>query len=329
MKNLIIIEYLTASPLKTDFFQGAIYKEGLNMVDCLTQELIKRSQHANIIVIRNEKFKKSYKKNVTYLVSSKRKKFINFLSEYYPKETEILLIAPESKGILKSIYRSISDLGFSLLLSHYSLISKFSSKKSTITFLKKVGIPCVDFIGDFSKIDKSKKIILKPDQGAGSENIFILNNSDDLKKLLNKINFPYIIQYFKKGIVGSLNVIFVENRNILLSCNRHIVKISGQRIQQVGSIIGGLEEYRSDFQDLIDIINLKIKGFFGLVNFDVIRVKETWEIIEINPRFSSTYCGLKEAYGELMTDLISDIYLGSRDFKNKIIPLKKPVKIKF
>ena len=41
MKNLIIIEYLTASPLKTDFFQGAIYKEGLNMVDCLTQELIK------------------------------------------------------------------------------------------------------------------------------------------------------------------------------------------------------------------------------------------------------------------------------------------------
>ena len=66
-----------------------------------------------------------------------------------------------------------------------------------------------------------------------------------------------------------------------------------------------------------------------MVNFDVIRVKETWEIIEINPRFSSTYCGLKEAYGELMTDLISDIYLGSRDFKNKIIPLKKPVKIKF
>ena len=81
------------------------------MVDCLTQELIKRSQHANIIVIRNEKFKKSYKKNINYLVSSKRKKFINFLSEYYPKETEILLIAPESKGILKSIYRSISDLG--------------------------------------------------------------------------------------------------------------------------------------------------------------------------------------------------------------------------
>ena len=30
-----------------------------------------------------------------------------------------------------------------------------------------------------------------------------------------------------------------------------------------------------------------------------------------------------------MTDLISDIYLGSKGFKNKIIPLKKPVKIKF
>ncbi len=329
MKNLIIIEYLTASPLKTGFIQREIFEEGLKMVDCLIKELIKRSKNTNIIVVRNENFKKLYKKNITYLVTSKRKNFINFLLKYCPKETEILLIAPESKGILKSVFKSIDDMGFNLLLSNYSLINKFSSKKSTITFLKKVGLPCVDFIGNLSKIDKSKEIILKPNQGAGSENIFILNNYFDLKKLLKKINFPYIIQYFKKGIVGSLNVIFIENRNILLSCNKHIVKITGQKIQQVGSIIGGLEEYRSDFQDLIDIINFKIKGFFGLVNFDVIRVKEAWKIIEINPRFSTTYCGLKEAYGEIMTDLISDIYLGRKDFENKIIPLKKTVKIKF
>ena len=85
MKNLIIIEYLTASPLKTDFFQGAIYKEGLNMVDCLTQELIKRSQHANIIVIRNEKFKKSFKKNINYLVSSKEKNLLIFCQNIIQK----------------------------------------------------------------------------------------------------------------------------------------------------------------------------------------------------------------------------------------------------
>ena len=329
MKNLIIIEYLTASPQKTDFIQTEFCKEGLRMVDCLTQELIKRSKYKNIIVVRNEYFNKLYKKKITYLVSSKTKNFIDFLSEYCPKETEILLIAPESEGILKSVFRSISDMGFNLLLSNFYLIDKFSSKKSTIKFLKKVGVPCLDFIREISKIDKSKKIILKPNQGAGSENVFILNNSDDLKKLLKKINFPYIIQYYKKGFVGSLNVMFNKNRSILLSCNKHIVKITGKKVKQVGSIIGGLEVYRSDFQNLVDIINLKIKGFFGLVNFDVIKVKETWKVIEINPRFSSTYCGLKEAYGEKMTDLISDIYLGSKGFKNKIIPLKKPVKIKF
>ena len=62
MKNLIIIEYLTASPLKTGFIQREIFEEGLKMVDCLIKELIKRSKNTNIIVVRNENFKKLYKK---------------------------------------------------------------------------------------------------------------------------------------------------------------------------------------------------------------------------------------------------------------------------
>ena len=39
--------------------------------------------------------------------------------------------------------------------------------------------------------------------------------------------------------------------------------------------------------------------------------KKLGKLLEINPRLSS-FTGLKEAYGELMTDLISDIYLGKR-----------------
>lgn len=329
MKKLIIIEYLTTSPQKFSSLKSELFKEGLKMVNSLSLNLNKRSANSNIIVFRHKNLNVPKNDGLSYVKTSDKVFFLDLLSDFCPKKTQIILIAPESDGISRSIFKSIEDKGFSLLSSNYSLIKIFCSKTKTINFLKKKKIPCVDLIKNLENIDKTKKIIIKPDQGTGSENTFLFNRFFYIKDFLKKIDFNFIAQYYQEGLLGSLNVIFYKNQNFLLSCNKHILKSNNIRIKQIGSVIGGLEKYRSDFQNLINLISSKIKGLYGFINLDLVMVNGMWKIIEVNPRISSTYCGLKKAYGQEITNFISDFYLGKRGLDQKNITLKKPIEIIF
>ena len=329
MKKLIIIEYLTTSPQKISSLKSGLFKEGLKMVNSFSLNLNKRSANSNIIVFRHKNLSVIKNDGLSFLRTSDKVFFLDLLSNFCPKKTQIILIAPESNGISSSIFKSIQNKGFSVLSSNYSLIKIFCSKTKTIKFLKNKKIPCVDLIKNLENIDKEKKIIIKPDQGAGSQNTFIFDRFFCTKDFLEKIDFDFVVQYYQKGLLGSLNVIFYKNQNFLLSCNKHILKSNNIKIKQIGSVIGGLEEYRSDFQNLINLINSKIKGLYGFINLDLVKVDGMWKIIEVNPRISSTYCGLKKAYGQEITNLISDFYLGKRELDQKKIPLKKPIEIFF
>ena len=40
------------------------------------------------------------------------------------------------------------------------------------------------------------------------------------------------------------------------------------------------------------------EGFFGLISVDIIKQNGKWHVLEINPRFSSSYNGILECYGK-------------------------------
>ena len=58
----------------------------------------------------------------------------------------------------------------------------------------------------------------------------------------------------------------------------------------------------------------KFPGLFGFIGIDVINDKRNWKIIEINPRFTSTFCGISRSYGQQADKLIRDFYI----YKEKI-----------
>lgn len=329
MKNIIIIEYFTSSPDITQNFHKNIYNEGLKICDSISLNLKQRTKTSNIVVLRNEKFKIPKNSKVLYKRTSEKISFLKHLSDFDSKDTNIILISPESNMIAQSIYKLIEKIGFNILISDLFLIKLFSSKKKTIKFLKKIGIPCVNYIEEIENINCDRKFVLKPEYGAGSENVYLLTKLDELKKLLKKVDYPCIVQHFKSGLAGSINILCFKNTIILLSCNKHILKFDKGTVKQIGSLVGGLENYRRDLQSLVDNIGLKIKGLYGFISMDVILVKKIWNIVEVNPRISTTYCGLKNAFGKDITNLISDLYLGKKNLNVRNFGLKKPVELIF
>ena len=108
-----------------------------------------------------------------------------------------------------------------------------------------------------------------------------------MKKLLFKS--------FIKEKKGSFAMLCCEKNFELICCNEQLLEFKNNRINQVGLIMGGLESHRKEIYELGKKICTHFPNLFGYIGVDILRVKDHWQIIEINPRFTSSYIGLKEA----------------------------------
>ena len=117
-----------------------------------------------------------------------------------------------------------------------------------------------------------------------------------------------IIQKFYNGTKGSFLMLCKNGRSKVICCNEQIIKLDSKKIKQIGCIMGGLETYRSEIESLANKLSKKFKGLFGIIGVDIVREKRRWLIIEINSRFTSAYCGLKESYDFSTIKEITNFY---------------------
>ena len=81
------------------------------------------------------------------------------------------------------------------------------------------------------------------------------------------------------------------------------------------------------FMSWVKICNY-FPNLFGYIGVDIVKVKDDWRIIEINPRFTSSYIGLEKAYGYKVIDKINEFYINKK-LNKKNYKAKKKVKIYF
>ena len=91
----------------------------------------------------------------------------------------------------------------------------------------------------------------------------------------------------------------------IICCNEQLLELKNNRINQVGLIIGGLESHRKEIYELGKKICTHFPNLFGYIGVDILRVKNHWQIIEINPRMSGSSVVSVEAGYPLFDDMIS------------------------
>ena len=300
-------------------YNKKIFTEAQNLSDHLVSCFLKDKDLKKIHVIRN--FKTSNLKDIRiqyHYVSEKNSqdKILKILNI-----NDMILIAPESDQINIKILKKLNKK-FNLLNSSYNIHKLFSSKKKTYEILSKKKIPVV-------KIEKNvennlnSSFVIKPIYGAGSENVSIIKAKSNIKK-----SEHLIIQKYYEGIKGSFTMICKGKNAEVLSCSEQIIDIKNKKIFQKGLIIGGLEKYRKDFQQIAKKIMLKFSGFFGFIGVDIIKIQNVWHVLEINTRFTSSLLGIESAYGYEAIKKITNLYLNKKIDKNKI-KLKKITKVYF
>ena len=297
MKNLLLIEYFTSKSNLDLRRDKEFVREGLNILNSIIKNFLKSKYIKNINLIINKKIKIIKSKKINYFFTSNSISYIDILNKFDLKNKAIL-IAPEIDKISLE-FHSVLRKKCIILGSDQISLETFSSKFQTSKILSKFDIPAVKSYKNNPNIKKN--FIFKPDYGAGSSNVKIMKQ--------NKIEENYITQKFHSGKKGSFLMLCKNGKSKVICCNEQIINIKKQNIRQIGCVIGGLERDREEIEILGSNICKKFNGLFGIVGVDIVKNKKKWLVLEINPRFTSAYCGLQASYSNSTISLITDFYL--------------------
>ena len=208
-------------------------------------------------------------------------------------------IAPETDGILEKLCQLCESRKCMLLNSSSEAVHCATSKRLTVDLLQRVGLPCVktwNATDDwFNQMDKDTKVVIKPDDGIACENIRVT----DVVRAHDMIRDGDVVQPYVEGDAASLSVLYSGGKYRLAAVNLQEVKYhedarSG-KFSLKACIVNGLRNKSYDFDTMAKKIAQGIPGLAGYVGIDCIVRGEEIFIIEVNPRVTTSYVGLRRS----------------------------------
>lgn len=229
----------------------------------------------------------------------------------------VWLIAPESSGILLRLTELVAAQDKLLLGCPPSAVRLTSSKLATCHVLMRAGISCVStygaqewLAGEWRGAEETGWVV-KPDDGVSCEDSVHLHSVKDVTDwLMQGRQLTHVVQPWHPGDAGSLSMLCHNGQAWLLSCNRQKVLCDSGRFVYQGSIVNGLSEHWEPFERLAQQIARMLPDLAAYVGVDLMVADDgqlTLEVLEINPRLTTSYVGLRQAAGVNVAALILDL----------------------
>jgi predicted ATP-grasp superfamily ATP-dependent carboligase len=325
MKHFLF-EFITGGGLIGQTLPDSLVREARTMVQTLIKELI-ACGHYKITITRDSR-SELFDYDVTqHTINTPFKKI---LPKLVRKSDVCWLIAPETENCLYNLTDLFMKNASIFIGSDLNAVHTTASKLITSNILENANIctPETKLLKDVIPDSKSGWII-KPDDGVGAQNCIYVSDRLALREDMTiKENNNYIIQPFIEGEHMSMSL-FVYNKNIqLLSCNKQEITLKNNLISLTGIGVNEFLLYKDQMKELAESIVSTIPGFSGYIGIDLIRSNNKFFVIDINPRFTTSYAGISASLGINITEKILNTFL-SQEIQD--INLKKaiPIKLKF
>jgi predicted ATP-grasp superfamily ATP-dependent carboligase len=243
-------------------------------------------------------------------------------------------IAPETDGLLARLSDLVTTSERTLLGSRPEAVRLTTSKRRTAEHLAAQGVavaptvalavaladglPAADAAGDTGWV-------VKPDDGAGAEDTLLFRGAAALGSWAETTPDigRFVVQPYLPGRPTSLSLLCSEGGAALLSCNVQDVRLDGDQFRYRGGVVGGAEDRRAVYAPIAAAVAAAIPGLWGYVGVDLVDTAEGPVVLEVNPRLTTSYAGLRQALGENPTALVMEL-LG-RDVATVMVPRKPGV----
>lgn len=216
-------------------------------------------------------------------------------------------IAPETDGILEDVSKRVLEAGIHLLGSRTAALRLAASKQATAEVLIDKGLPALAAGAlDSIRWESGQSWVVKPDDGVGCVGVRALKTPGELERLRAELDpgRNYVAQPFLGGTPISLCVLCCEGRARLLSTNLQRIAMTNDEFALLGCTVNARNIQQAGYEALADSIAAAVPELWGLVGVDLIATPEGPQVLEINPRLTTSYVGLRRSIGVNPAELV-------------------------
>jgi tyramine---L-glutamate ligase len=228
----------------------------------------------------------------------------------------VLLIAPETAGILARLTRAVEESGRLLLGSNSAAVAVAGDKWLTFQALRAHGVTTPPTLRASPPADWPYPLVVKPRDGCGSEGVRLVAGPGDLPCMLDQI-----VQQYVDGEHVSVSLIAAGGRSVPLSLNRQAIRLEGGLFAYHGGQTAIAHPLQAEAFSMAMRAVAAVPGLAGYVGVDLVLTEREPVVIEINPRLTTPYVGLREGCA---ISLMGAVIAACRDGR---LP-EQPVKIR-
>jgi len=321
-QKIFIFEFVSGGGYNQVDIPSSLFCEGYAMLRTTIEDFKKLGFQIITLLDKRISHLARYLKTDMVKFVNLRDDFLEIYTKCVKESTFCFIIAPEFSKHLYNLTQIAKDLKKKILSIDLNGVWLGTSKLETYKYFiankvntpKSYKIPLkggqmdVDFI--LQKFDQlSNSIIMKPEDGAGSELIYHFTTKDQILQLFERakakldINRSYIVQEFIDGDDLSISIINRANSEKNNVMDQIILSINAQNVQNIDSnkdslYLGGftpVENYkalRNKFEKILKSMDLtSFQGYFG-IDF-IKKADNSIYFIEINPRLTTSYIGIR------------------------------------
>lgn len=330
--HILVYEYLTGGGEK-GALSPAMTLEGEHMLRGLVSDLLSIPE-VTLTVVRDDRLPPIDLQNRRLRIQpiAPSESPLALLREHHHHVDAVWPIAPETNGCLETICREIEAEGKTLLSTSSEGVALMGRKLETLRVLEHAGVPVVasawlENIGDWQTF--AYPLIFKRNDGAGCEDTIIIQNTAEKDAFLKTHTLQnWIAQPLVEGDALSLSGLFCKGRGQLLSCNRQQMVRDHQGFYLSGITVNAIQDVTGLFRSLLSQVASALPALWGFAGIDFVLDHTGPKVLEVNPRLTSAYAGIRAATGLNPAAMVLDLAKSST-LPSLTPPGMKPVELRW
>jgi predicted ATP-grasp superfamily ATP-dependent carboligase len=301
--RIFAYEHITGGGLMDQRSQAALAPEGEAMLRALVQDLV-AIPDVEVAAMRDPRLPLDLP--ATMCVPESKRDFWPVFCRAVRESDAAWLIAPEQDGILERLSREVVTAGCRLLGSQPDAVHITASKLRTAEALTAAGVRTIPTSGDERAIPADvEQIVVKPEDGVGCQDTYLFQLRTELRTWLrDRAVSGRAFQPYVRGTALSLSILCCNGRARLLACNRQHVEVNDGRFEFSGVSVNAIRDSDGRCAQLARDVVRALPGLWGYVGIDVIDGVDGPIVVEINPRLTTSYAGLRQALGINVAEMV-------------------------
>ncbi len=308
--KVIVYEHVSGGGYAGHPIPPSILSEGFGMLRCLVEDF-KAAGHEVTVLLDSRLSKLSPPISADCIVPimypDEPKRFLKNIAKI---NDATYIIAPETGHTLQSIVELAEGTGKVSLNCESQAIERAADKAVFYEILQKQGVApktvVLNLDEDLAKVKLTIKkdlcypIVLKPVDGVGCSGLSLVNEETQIASAIAKIGTEsnirrFIAQEFIRGQAASVSLLSTGKKAVSLSLNKQNIVFASPN--GASSYEGGTVHFDHWLKQEAFSISQKIveafPGLRGYVGVDFVLTEHKVFVVDINPRLTTSYVGLR------------------------------------